>query len=98
MTISHAALADQIGALDAQIKALTEELSALKERAKATGKDALDGQLFKVTISKDIRSSLDTASVKKELGQSWYDDHCKLAEVTTLRIKPQPSALAAFAE
>ena len=93
MTISNT-LADQIGQLDAQIKALTEQLEALKEQAKASGLDEIEGRVFKVSIGKSIRSSLDTTSVKKELGQKWYDDHCKLAEVTTVRIKPLAAALA----
>ena len=95
MTISNT-LADQIGQLDAQIKALTEQLDALKEQAKASGLDEIEGRIFKVSIGKSIRSSLDTASIKKELGQQWYDDRCKLAEVTTIRIKPLAAALASL--
>jgi hypothetical protein len=93
MTISNN-LADQIGQLDAQIKVLTERLDALKSEAKALGFEQIEGQVFTVSIGKSIRSSLDTASVKKELGQQWYDDHCKMAEVVTLRIKPRAEALA----
>jgi regulator of replication initiation timing len=72
-------LADQIGQLDAQIKVLTEQLETLKKQAKDSGNS--------------IRASLDTTKVKKELGQQWYDDHCKLAEVTTVRVKVRPEAL-----
>ena len=95
MTISNT-LADQIGQLDALIKALTEQLDALKEQAKASGLDEIEGRIFKVSIGKSIRASLDTASIKKELGQQWYDDRCKLAEVTTIRIKPLAAALASL--
>ena len=95
MTISNT-LADQIGQLDAQIKALSEQLDALKEQAKASGLDEIEGRIFKVSIGKSIRSSLDTKAVKDELGQQWYDDHCKLAEVTTIRIKPLAAALASL--
>ena len=95
MTISNT-LADQIGQLDAEIKALTEQLDALKEQAKASGLDEIEGRIFKVSIGKSIRASLDTASLKKELGQQWYDDRCKLAEVTTIRIKPLAAALASL--
>lgn len=87
-------LADQIGQLDAQIKVLTEQLEALKAEAKGLGFEQIEGRVFTVSIGKSIRASLDTASVKKELGQQWYDDHCKLAEVTTVRIKPKAEALA----
>ena len=95
--ISNTTLADEIGALDAQIKALSEQLSKLKDEAKERGLDKIEGKLFSVSIDKSIRASLDTKAVKDELGQSWYDDHCKLAEITTIRIKPLASALADIA-
>lgn len=93
MTISNT-LADQIGQLDAQIKAMTKQLNALKDQAKASGLDMIEGQVFVVTISTDIKATLETDKVRKELGQQWYDDHCKLQEVTTLRVKARPETLA----
>lgn len=93
MTISNT-LADQIGQLDAQIKALTKQLDELKATAKASGLDEIEGRVFVVSISKDIKATLETAKVRAELGQKWYDDHCKLQEVTTLRIKARPEVLA----
>lgn len=93
MTISNT-LADKIGQLTAQIEVLTKELDALKKEAKDSGLDEIVGQVFVVTVGNSVRASLDTAKVKKELGQQWYDDHCKLAEVTTVRVKPRAEALA----
>lgn len=93
MTLSNT-LADQIGQLDAQIKVLTEQLDALKDQAKASGLDQIEGRIFVVSIGKSIRASLDTASVKKEFGEKWFDDRCKMAEVTTVRIKARAEALA----
>ena len=92
MTINP--LADQIGQLDAQIKTMQEQLAALKDMAKASGMEEIEGRLFVVTISKDIKATLETAKVRKELGQQWYDDHCKLQEVTTLRVKARPEVLS----
>lgn len=93
MTISNT-LADKIGQLSAQIDVLTKELDALKKQAKDSGLDEIVGQVFVVTVGNSIRASLDTAKVKQELGQQWYDDHCKLAEVTTVRVKVRAEALA----
>jgi hypothetical protein len=93
MTISLTALADEIGTLDAQIKALQSKLDGLKTKAKELGRDEITGKLFSVKVSKSIAATLDTAGLKKEFGQSWYDDHCKLAERTTVYIKPLPGAL-----
>lgn len=95
MTISNT-LADQIGQLDAQIAVLTKQLEALKAEAKSSGLEEIVGNLFVVTVGKSIRASLETAKVKKEMGEQWYDDHCKLAEVTTLRIKVRDEALASL--
>lgn len=93
MTIISNTLADEIGKLDAQIGVLTKQLEALKAQAKNSGLDEIVGQTFVITIGTSIRASLDTAKVKTELGQKWYDDHCKLAEVSTLRIKVRDEAL-----
>jgi regulator of replication initiation timing len=93
MTISNT-LADQIGQLDAQIKVLTKELEALKAQAKSSGLEQIEGRVFVVTISKDIKATLETAKVRAEMGQKWYDDHCKLAEVSTLRVKVRDEAAA----
>lgn len=87
-------LADQIGQLDAQIAVLTKQLEALKKQAKESGLSEIVGQTFVVTIGNSIRASLDTAAIKKEFGQQWYDDRCKLAEVSTLRVKVRDEALA----
>lgn len=95
--LTNAALADQIGLLDDQVKELTAQLSALKDEAKARGIDKVEGRLFVVSIDKSIAATLDTASLKKEFGQQWYDDRCKLGERTTLRIKPVPGAISTLA-
>lgn len=93
MNISDS-IADQIGQLDAQIKVLTKQLNALKAEAKATGFDEIVGTVFVVSISKDIKATLETAKVRAEMGQKWYDDHCKLSEVSTLLVKVRPETLA----
>lgn len=80
-------LADEIGRLDAMKAALEEKLSALKAEFKAAGVEKVEGELFVITQSTAIRQTLDTNSVKAEMGQSWFDDHSKLAEVTTVRVK-----------
>jgi hypothetical protein len=93
MTILSNTLADQIGQLDAQIKVLEAQLKTLKDQAKASGLDLIEGQVFVVSIKTDIKATLETAKLKKEFGEQWYDDRCKLSEVTTLRIKVRNEAL-----
>jgi hypothetical protein len=80
-------LADEIGRLDAMKAALEEKLAALKAEFKAAGVDKVEGQMFVITQSTAIRQTLDTNAVKADMGQKWFDDHSKLAEVTTVRVK-----------
>ena len=94
--LSLAMLADLIGQLDRTAKSATSDLEAAKTAFKDRGLLIAEGDAFSVMVQKSIRATLDTASVKAELGQSWYDDHCKLAEVSTLRIAAShPVAVAA---
>lgn len=85
--VNLAAIADELGRLNAAADQLESQISALKAQIKASGLDEIEGSNFTVTQSKSIRQTLDTASVKKEMGQSWFDDRSKLAEVVTVRIK-----------
>jgi hypothetical protein len=88
-------LADAIGALDAQIKALETEKDAARMALIARGSARAEGERFTVSFVTSIRQSLDTAAVKAEMGQQWFDDHSKLAEVTAMRVAVNKAALAA---
>lgn len=81
------ALADEYGRLDAMKKALEEKLAALKAELKAAGVEKIEGKMFIVTQKLAIRQTLDTNAVKAKMGQDWYDDNSKLAEVTTVLVK-----------
>ena len=92
-----AMLADLIGDLDCQSKAIEAELKAAKDALKARGAERADGSRFSVTFSASIRQTLDTAAVKSVMGQTWFDDHSKLAEVVTCRVLANKAALAVAA-
>lgn len=81
------ALADEYGRLHAMEAALKEKLAALKAELKAAGAEKVEGEMFIVTQKIDIRQTLVTASVLDEMGQKWFDDHSRLSEVTTVRVK-----------
>lgn len=81
------ALADEYGRLHAMKAALEEKLAAMKAELKATGAEKIEGEMFIVTQKMDIRQTLVTASVLDEMGQKWFDDHSRLTEVTTVRVK-----------
>jgi len=89
-----AMLADVIGTLDAQIKALEAEKEAARMALKARGVARAEGERFTVSFVSSIRQTLDTTAVKQAMGQDWFDDHSKLAEVTSLRVTANKAALA----
>lgn len=80
------ALADLIGQLDREAKNTANDLEAAKNAFKSLGLTTAEGNMFAVAVSKSIRTTLDTSKVKTEMGQTWYDDHCKMAEIASLKI------------
>ena len=94
--LSPAMLADLIGDLARKAKDASNELEAAKTAFKARGLLIAEGRTHSVMVQKTIRQTLETAAVKAEMGQAWFDDRSKLAEVVTLRIAPaMPVAVAA---
>jgi hypothetical protein len=84
--LSPSMLADIIGELDRKAKDAETELKAAKEALKARGVVSATGARFTVQLKSSIRQSLDIDRVKAAMGQVWFDDHSKLAEVVTVRI------------
>lgn len=82
-------LADEIGRLNLMKAEIEKKLKALKNEFKASGLDLLEGKEFVIEQNTAIRQTLDTDAVRKKMGQSWFDDNSKLAEVTTVYIKPK---------
>lgn len=93
--VSPEMLADLIGDLDRKAKDAAAELEAAKDAFKARGLLIAQGEAHSVMVQKTIRQTLDTAAVKREMGQGWFDDHSRLAEVVSLRIAAAPAAIAA---
>ena len=92
-------LADQYGAVCAEIRGLELRRDALKatliERAGDTAE--VFGERFKVSISHATRWTLDTSAVRAKLGERWCQQHSKLSHVTSLRALPcaAPALVAA---
>jgi hypothetical protein len=94
--LSPAMLADLIGRLDREAKNATAELDAAKDAFKARGLLIAEGDTHSVMVQKTIRQTLDTAKVKADMGQVWFDDHSRLGEIVTLRISAAaPATIAA---
>ena len=84
--LSDAALADELGRIDAITKAAEAELKALKEEFKARGLLAASGDAFKVTATEQIAGRLDAKAVRDYLGAAY--SRFEVAVVSTvIRIK-----------
>jgi hypothetical protein len=92
---SPSMLADEIGRLDREAKAANAALEAAKDAFKARGLLIAEGDTHSVMVQKSIRQNLDVSKVKAEMGQTWFDDRSKLAEVVTLRITASAPQLIA---
>lgn len=75
--LTDAQLADEIGRLDALKKAIEAKLEAAKDRFKDRGLNAIAGDHYMIVRNEKVTWRLDTAAVKKEMGQKWYDQRCK---------------------
>ena len=84
--LSDAALADELGRIDAISKAAEAELKALKDDFKARGLSAVMGDAFMVTATEQIAGRLDAKAVRDYLGAAY--SRFEVAVVSTvIRIK-----------
>ena len=91
-----AALADELGRVDAISKAAETELKALKDEFKARGLSEAVGEAFTVTATEQIAGRLDTKAVREFLGPSY--GRFEIAIVSTvIRIKAANRVLAVAA-
>lgn len=87
-------LADDYGALDAQIKALTERKDAIKDELKARGIEKAEGDRFTVTATISTRTTYDDKAIREALGADIVRQYERISDTITLRVK----ATARFAE
>jgi hypothetical protein len=84
--LSDAALADELGRVDAISKAAETELKALKDEFKARGLSAAAGDAVVVTATEQIAGRLDAKAVRDYLGAAY--SRFEVAVVSTVvRIK-----------
>jgi len=79
--------ADLLGELNEAIKDLKRDIGSMKEILKSEAPEGgeISGYAYTVTITNSERTSLDTASVRAEMGDDWYLDHCKTSDIQTVR-------------
>jgi hypothetical protein len=85
--LSDAALADEIGRVDAIMKSAEAELKGFKDEFKARGLTTADGDAFSVTATEQIAGRLDSKAVKAFLGDAYVKFETAVVS-TVVRIKP----------
>ncbi len=83
-------IVDWLGAAREQIKELQQLEGYYKEALKARvdeGEDEIIGEKFSAEILEVAQLRIDTAAVKEEFGEEWWEDHCKLIEFQQIRTK-----------
>ena len=94
--LSDAALADELGRVDAIEKAAEAELTALKAEFKARGLASAIGDAFTVTATEQIAARLDTKAVRAFLGATAARFESAVVS-TVIRIRPAARTLAVAA-
>jgi hypothetical protein len=68
-----AQLADQLGAIKADLAALEIREKTLRDELLRRGVTEAEGALFSATISQSIRWTIKASAVKAEMGAPWWD-------------------------
>jgi hypothetical protein len=80
-------LVDDLGRLQAQAADITAKMAEIKSQLVSAGVDAIDGELFRVTVSHSERESLDLDAVRAKLTPQFIRAHTRVTPVTTVRVK-----------
>jgi hypothetical protein len=85
---------DRLGILKAKIAELAIEEKELRAVLVECGPGSYEGELFRVTVAKSERKTLDMEAVRKKLTPQFIKDNSVTTQVTTVRIGSR-NALAA---
>lgn len=89
-------LVEQCGRVDRQLKALEKWFEAAKDVLKSrlpvpdtigTNTETF-GENWKAVYSRENRIDIDRESVKRDMGEEWYGQHCKETPILKLQFKP----------
>jgi hypothetical protein len=92
--LSAGDLADQLGAVKAEIAALEDREKNLRHELIHRGVSESQGAAFSAQITEAIRWTLNTQTVKAEMGETWFNARCRQAAVTTVTVKPLAASAA----
>ncbi len=97
--MTNAALVDELGALSAQKAEIAKREKAVKAALSARmdrrNDNAMEGELFRVTVSVSHPQTLDTKRLKEELDDEFLQQFMKRTSRTTFRVTARVANAAA---
>jgi uncharacterized Zn finger protein len=79
-------LVDSLGAIKAEIATLTAREKVLKDKLIALGESAIDGDMYRATVSTSERETLDMSAVRAKLSPQFMAAHTNVTTVTAVRV------------
>lgn len=88
---------DTIGAVEEHFKLLEKWLKAARDVLKRKVQEPQEAGQETVTVAsrfeahyiKSWRTDIDRDSVKRDMGQDWYNEHCESTPILTLKVTPR---------
>ena len=88
--LDDAVLADELGAVSAELRQLERRKQLLREAILQRGLDLIRGAQFEVPIVERTRASLDEHSLRVDMGDNWVEQYvCRTAYY---ELRPRPVA------
>lgn len=78
---------DDLGILAAQMTALEAKAKAIKAKLIASGRESINGNFYRATVSKYDQTRLDMDAVRAKLTPQFIARHSQTAEVTKVLVK-----------
>lgn len=85
-------IVDDLGTVKAEIAALQEKEKALVAKLKLTGLSAIDGTLFRATVSVSDRETVDAKALRADLGEDLIKPYLRTTPVETLRVSARKTS------
>jgi hypothetical protein len=79
-------LIDDLGRIRAELAELSKRERELKDQLIGLGEGAYDGDLFRATVSRSERETLDMEAVRSKLTPQFVRAHTRVTPVTTVRV------------
>lgn len=86
-------MVDELGLICAQEAELERRAKTIKAKLIASGKPAIDGKLYRATVSKYTQARLDMDAVRAKLSAQFMNAHTNETEVTKVLVKALSPAL-----